>query len=138
MLNYRPAMCLLMLSTLGCGVEQPAARVVPVVAPPNGAASSGTVTVQVEVGDQTQTFEVPDVADGTTLEAVMQAIEEIPITMHGSGVTAFVEAIDGKSTTGDQGWTFKIDDKFANQGVGSTALTPPTTVTWSYGGMQSP
>jgi hypothetical protein len=30
------------------------------------------------------------------------------------------------------GWTFKVDGKLANQGIGSTTLTPPTTITWSY------
>ena len=64
---------------------------------------------------------------------VMGSIDQIPITMRGSGLTAFVDGIGDKSTSGSEGWTFKVDGQFANQGIGSTALSPPTTITWSYG-----
>ncbi len=99
---------------------------------PLPATATGTVTIEIESGDHTQTFQVPDVAAGTTLESLMRSIDQVPITIHGSGLTAFVDGIGGESTSSSKGWTFKVDGEFANQGIGSTTLTPPTTITWSY------
>ena len=63
----------------------------------------------------------------------MRSIDQVPIKMRGSGQSAFVEGIGDQSNTGSMAWTFKVDGEFANQGVGSTTLRPPVTITWSYG-----
>lgn len=97
-------------------------------APP---ANTGTVTIEIE-GSPGKSMEVEGVAQGTTLETVMQSLDQIPVTITGSGTTAFVDAIGDKATSGSEGWTFKVDGEFANAGIGSTVLSPPTTVTWSY------
>ncbi len=101
-------------------------------APPTAEQATGTVTVEVVGDDGIDRYEINNVAAGTTVESLMQSIEQIPVTVRGSGVTAFVEAIDSQSTSSSHGWTFKVDGKFANQGIGSTTLTPPATVTWSF------
>ena len=96
---------------------------------------AGTVTIRI-VSDEKDVveIEIPDVASGESLENVMRQIKECPIEISGSGETAFVQSIDGLDTEGGQGWTFQVDGEFANQGVGKTLLSPPTTVEWSYGG----
>ena len=63
----------------------------------------------------------------------MQSIEGMPVGIHGSGITAFIHSIGGKSTSGTEGWTYKVDGQFANEGIGSTELSPPATITWEFG-----
>ena len=104
--------------------------------PPPVAVQTGTaaaVTIEVKRGDHTDSIRIENVVTGTTLESLMRSIDDMPVTIQGSGVTAFVDRIGDMATSGSEGWTFKVDGKFANQGIGSTTLTPPTTVTWSYG-----
>jgi hypothetical protein len=102
--------------------------------PPAADASVGIVTLLIQSDDgSVHSIEVDDVADGSTLESVMSSVEQIPVEMSGSGLNAFVESIGGISTDSSQGWTFKIDGEFANQGIGQTVLHPPTTVQWSFG-----
>lgn len=95
--------------------------------------STGTVTFRIDDGEETLVFEIEDVREGETLEAVMKRIDQVPISMHGSGVTAFVDAIGGRSTRSAEGWTFTIDGQFSERGVGQTKLNPPTTITWTFG-----
>lgn len=73
-----------------------------------------------------------DVATGTTLEELMRKIESPQIVISGSGVTAFVQSIDGVATNATQGWTFTVDGEFATQGIGTTELTPEQTVRWRF------
>ncbi|WP_161604331.1 DUF4430 domain-containing protein [Roseiconus nitratireducens] len=104
--------------------------------PPTPPADAATGIVAVEILQEDappRRLEIPDVADGTTLAAVMQSISEVPIEISGSGSTAFVQSIGDRTTEGTKGWTFKIDGQFVNRGVGQTTLHPPTTVQWSYG-----
>ena len=112
---------------LGCS------RSAPVVAPPANTGPTGIVTIEVRSNSATQTIDLPGIATGTLLEEVMRSIEEIPIKIEGSGTTAFVDQIGDQATNATDGWTFKVDGEFANQGIGSTRLNPPTTVTWSFG-----
>ena len=63
----------------------------------------------------------------------MRSIKDVPVKVDGSGTTAFVDKIGERATDSTDGWTFKVDGEFANQGIGGTVLTPPTTVTWSFG-----
>ena len=102
--------------------------------PPTADAAVGVVTLEINSKDSAaQTVQVPDVAEGTTLESVMRMVDQIPVTVSGSGTTAFVDSIGDVKTDASQGWTFKVDGEFANQGIGQTVLHPPTTVTWSFG-----
>ena len=103
-------------------------------APPAADAAVGVVTIQIESeGNSPQSIQVADVADGDTLESVMRSIDELEIELSGNGATAFVHSIGDVKTDAAQGWTFKVDGEFANQGIGQTVLHPPTTVQWSYG-----
>ena len=91
----------------------------------------GTVTIEFDQTTDLETAKIENVAAGTTLEQVMRDMKDVKI--QGSGTSAFVAAIGKAKTTGGKGWTFKVDGEWANQGVGGTKLTPPTTITWSYG-----
>ena len=97
------------------------------------AVESGTVKLEIRGSDPPVTIEIADVQTGTTLEQVMRSVTQIPISIRGSGVTAVVDAIGERASSGGEGWVFRVDGVHANQGVGSTVLTPPTTITWIYG-----
>lgn len=100
----------------------------------NGSAvETGTVTLEIQGSGPPLTIEIEDVQTGTTLEEVMRSVTEIPISMRGSGVTAFVDGIGEQAASGSEGWVFRVDGVHANQGVGSTVLTPPATISWIYG-----
>ena len=96
----------------------------------------GPVTFKIHAGDDLVTFDIEEVRAGTTLEAVMRRIDQIPITIGGSGSTAFVDKIGGTATSGSEGWTYTVDGEFAMKGVGQTTLSPPTTVEWTFGSMR--
>ncbi len=112
-------------------------RSTPVADQPAQAKAGGTVTIEIVTEAGSESIELPNIASGTTLEAVMRSVKELPITIRGSGTTAFVERIGNQSTGSSDGWTFKVDGEFANQGIGSTKLTPPTTVRWRFGEFDS-
>jgi hypothetical protein len=115
---------LLLIGCIGCGSAPP---------PPAVDAARATVTLEFNLGDEVKTIDVPDVADGTTLETVLRGVDEIAITLHGSGNTAFVQAIGDTATDASQGWTYKVDGQWSATGVGTTVLHPPTTVSWAFG-----
>ena len=95
-----------------------------------------TIIIYGDRANEPTKFLINEVADGTTLESVMRLIDEIEMEIKGSGTTAFVESISDQKNDAARGWTFKVDGDFANQGIGSTALHPPTTVEWTYGDFQ--
>lgn len=100
----------------------------------NGSAvETGTVTLEIQGSGSPLTIKIEDVQTGTTLEEVMRLVTEIPISIRGSGVTAFVDGIGEQAASGSEGWVFRVDGIHANQGVGSTVLTPPATITWVFG-----
>ena len=121
-----------LLIMVGCdsGVSDPGAGT---QAGNEPAVESGTVTLEIQGSDSPATFEIADVQQGTTLEEVMRSVTQIPISIRGSGVTAFVDGIGEQSASGNDGWVFRVDGVHANQGVGSTVLTPPVTITWVFG-----
>jgi hypothetical protein len=124
--KMKPITAVAILLLAGCS------RSTDVIDPPTVEVASGTVTIKIVGATETQSIEIPDVAQGTLLEAVMRSIKDVPIKIQGSGTTAFVDKIGDQATDSTDGWTFKIDDEFANQGIGSTSLSPPTTVTWRF------
>ena len=96
------------------------------------------MTFQIKQGEELTTFEIEDVPEGATLESVMRRIDQIPISIRGSGVTAFVDQIGDTATSSSEGWTYEIDGEFATRGIGDTTLSPPTIVEWSFGSMTEP
>ena len=115
--------------TAGCRQSSP-----PVA--PTPSSRVGTVTIEIESETANETLMIEDVADGTTVEEVMRRIDQIPVTIHGSGVTAFVDQLGETATSTDSGWTYTVDGEFANQGIGTTTISPPTTITWTFGGYE--
>ena len=95
--------------------------------------ATGPVVMEIDLGGKMQTITIDDVTQGTTLETVMRGIDEIEMDISGSGTTAFVNRIGDVATGSTEGWTFEVDGEYAKQGIGSTKLSPPTTVAWSYG-----
>jgi hypothetical protein len=96
----------------------------------------GPVTFKIHDGNELVTFDIEEVREGTTLEAVMRRIDQIPVTIGGSGATAFVDKIGETATSGSEGWTYTVDGEFAMKGVGQITLSPPTTVEWTFGSMR--
>ena len=96
-------------------------------------AGVGTVTFEIHKANESRVITLENVAVGTTLETVMRSIDEIPIEISGSGITAFVNEIDGLKTTRTDGWTYRIDGEYVSQGIGSISLSPPTKVEWRFG-----
>jgi hypothetical protein len=96
--------------------------------------ATGTVTVEVAIDDDVKVWSIDDVAAGATLEDVLRSTDDFPIEISGSGTTAFVNSIAGKSTSASEGWTYTIDGERAPAGIGSTTITPPTTVRWTFSG----
>ncbi len=124
--------CLLLV---GCDRVSNQPAVTDQVAPVNsGANHSGVVTLQIDLGNTVRRIMVNDVADGTTLESVMRSIDSLDVKITGSGTTAFVHQINGRSASGSQGWTFTVDGQRASKGAGTTKLHPPTTVKWQVSG----
>ena len=122
---------------LGCGsaTEPTPSSILP---PADPAISSGAVTIRfdgIDLGSQ-QEMVVDAVAEGTTVEAVMQSLDGPRLEISGGGLTAFLHGVNGLSNEGDRGWTFLVDGKFATAGMGSTKLSPPTEVVWRYGAME--
>ncbi|EMI15377.1 hypothetical protein RMSM_07706 [Rhodopirellula maiorica SM1] len=91
------------------------------------------VTVVIQGNDEKQTFTRTDIPTGATVEQVMRSIDEVPVTITGSGMTAFVSEIDGVSTTSSEGWKYKVDGVHADKGIGSTKLDAASTITWAFG-----
>ena len=105
----------------------------PAPPPSQSRVNSGAVVVEINHGDRTESLRIENVAEGTTVESLMRSIDKPQMTIHGSGTTAFLDSIGDKTTSSSEGWTYKIDGEFANEGIGSTTLSPPVTITWSYG-----
>lgn len=129
------AVFLIGIALVGC--RQSAPSPAPSVKAVEGG-STGTVTFQFNDAGNVTTFEVQDVAEGETLESVMRRIDQLPVSIRGSGVAAFVDKIGDRETSGSEGWTYTIDGEFATRGIGQTTLSPPTRVEWSFGAMPEP
>lgn len=146
--------CLLAMLISGCRVESPPPSTTP---PPStksseltaeqpsssDTAETKTETVTLEIfkpdgeknADKSKTpaadfSKTIDVTTGTSLEEVMRQLDQPEIVITGSGVTAFVQSIDGVASDSSRGWTFTIDGEFSNVGIGSVKLTPPQTIRW--------
>ncbi|MCM2371742.1 DUF4430 domain-containing protein [Aporhodopirellula aestuarii] len=135
--------CVAALGISGCRSEAPA-----VVAEPDQPASdvdastTGSVTIEIvspeteatenETEDELMLADDFDVAEGATVEDVMKEIQSPEIVIVGSGLTAFIQSIDGVETDGSRGWTYTIDGEFATEGIGSTEVTPGQTIRWQF------
>jgi hypothetical protein len=93
----------------------------------------GTVTIVIQMPDGEVRQEFESVASGTTIAELMAKIESPKVTMIGSGDTAFVKSIGDFGTDAGKGWTFRVDDQWADSGVGAYRLDPPATVQWTHG-----
>ncbi|MDE0867005.1 MAG: DUF4430 domain-containing protein [Rubripirellula sp.] len=124
-------LCSLVVSA-GC-VSEPESSSPKASVKKDAAVETGTVTLEIQGSGEPLTIEIADVSVGTSLEDVMRSVTQIPVSIRGSGVTAFVDGIGDQSASGTEGWVFRVDGVHANQGVGSTSLSPPTTVSWIYG-----
>lgn len=97
----------------------------------------GTVTVVIEMGEQTIRREVEAVPAGTTLAQVMAEISDPPVKITGSGAMTFIESIGELGTTAGKGWLFEVDGQRADRGAGVYELTPPAEVRWWHTSTES-
>jgi hypothetical protein len=98
---------------------------------------AGPVTVVIDFGDSTVRREIESVPEGTTVAQVMTEITDPPVKLIGSGAMTFVDSIGDLGTTGGKGWTFRVDGKWADRGIGAYQLTPPALIEWSHRGSVS-
>jgi hypothetical protein len=101
--------------------------------------ATGPVTVKISLSDFDRddiVIRVEDVESGTTVEALMTSLPDVPVEIRGSGTTAFVDSLAGVATGANSGWTYRIDGEFVNRGIGVTRLEPPATVSWSFNGWE--
>lgn len=121
-------MLVLLVMVFGCSTE---------VAKPGSATATdsvtGIVTVEIIQDEDTQTFQVDNVAAGATVESVMRKVDGIEVSISGSGNLAFLEQIGDQATQNGEGWTYTIDGERVERGIGASKLTPPATITWTYG-----
>lgn len=143
--------CTLAILISGCRVESPTQVTPPsqstAAEPSSSDAKAETVTLEIfkpeaegdadksktNAADFTETI---DVTSGTTLEDVMRQLDQPEIVITGSGMTAFVQSIDGVASDSSRAWTFTIDDEFSNVGIGSAKLTPQQTIRWRFTTLQ--
>jgi len=128
-----PFVTLLLLGSILTGCQRETADTVANESS-QSAESTGTVTVEVEQANGVQTYQVPDVAAGSTVESVMRALDEADMVITGTGTNAFVHQIGEVATGGGEGWTYTIDGELADKGIGSTTIDPPVTIRWEFGG----
>ncbi|WP_236618273.1 DUF4430 domain-containing protein [Rhodopirellula europaea] len=96
-------------------------------------APTGEVTLEFVIDeDTTKSYVVDNVAEGSTLEALMGNLSAPKMEIGGEGATAFVNSIEGVSTNATHGWTYTVDGEFATKGIGTMELNPPTTIVWKY------
>ncbi len=104
---------------------------------PTPPAVVGPVTIEVATAKGTQVIEIQEVRAGTTVEGLMGSIKDVEIVITGSGSTAFLNKIGDLETAGSEGWTYKVDGEHVHEGIGTLQITPPTTITWTYGDYQT-
>lgn len=95
--------------------------------------STGTITFVFKTPDGELRREIESVSSGSTIADVMAKIDDPKIDMIGSGDTAFVKSIGDLGTTDGKGWSFSVDGKWADRGIGAYELTPPATIEWTHG-----
>lgn len=103
------------------------------IAESNTESTVGTVTIVIQMPDGEVRQDFESVASGTTIADLMAKIESPKVTMIGSGDTAFVKSIGQLGTDAGKGWTFRVDDQWADSGVGAYRLDPPATIQWTHG-----
>jgi len=105
------------------------------LSPPEVETRVAAVTVVIQgPGDKEPTrYVVEDVRTGQTVDDVMRRIEGADVKISGSGVTAIITSIGEHANGGSAGWTYRVDDAWADRSMGVYELSPPATVTWKYG-----
>lgn len=132
-----------LLALIGCGRSATTGINTEVAVAEIDSADLGVVTVSINRPDggdamATRGFVVHDVATGTKVEEFMRRLNRedptLDIEITGDGQTAFLNKMDGVATGGGEGWTYRIDDEFVPKGIGVAELSPPTSLTWKFGG----
>jgi len=93
----------------------------------------GTVTIVIDDGKETVEHKIENVTAGTTVEQLMRELDGETTKISGSGSTAILTSLRGLTNAGTQGWTYRVDEDWADRSMGAYELTPPATVLWKYG-----
>ncbi|WP_417736693.1 DUF4430 domain-containing protein [Rosistilla oblonga] len=124
--------CLLLLALVGCqNATEPAA------APPaDGPKIAVRFVFEFGEGEPVEVA-LDAVPDGSTVADAMRQIAEMPDTVQleivGKGDMAFVQSINGKTTSGNEGWSYYVNEEWAQEGVGAIELKDGDLVRWAYG-----
>ncbi|QDS91145.1 hypothetical protein EC9_53650 [Rosistilla ulvae] len=124
--------CLLLLAVAGCQNADD-----PVAAPPADSAKIAVGFV-FEFGEgEPVEIALDAVPAGSTVADAMRQIAEMPGTVQleivGKGDMTFVQSINGKTTSGNEGWSYYVNEEWAQAGVGAIELKEGDLVRWTYG-----
>lgn len=120
----------------GCQQSEPTAD--PVSASnKESSTETGTVTFQFNFGDgRVETVVVDEVSPGQTVLDCLQKIEQPKVVVNGSGQNAFVSSIGELTTAAGEGWSYSVNDQWADRSVGVYEVEAGDEVTWTYGGFE--
>ena len=100
--------------------------------------ATGTVTVTFNYVDApSETVQLPNIAENTSVLALMQMIESPVIVIQGSGINSLVTQIGDLKESSSEGWTYYVNGKWADQGIGSATISPGDEIQWRYGDWSS-
>ena len=90
--------------------------------------------------NETTVIELDDLPASSTVADGMRRIQQIPdqvtIEMQGSGAMTFVSAINELKTAAGEGWSYRVNNQWAEAGVGATGLHDGDVVRWSHGAFE--
>ncbi|MEZ6087277.1 MAG: DUF4430 domain-containing protein [Pirellulaceae bacterium] len=107
-------------------------------APVDAEKSPITVRFEFDFGDhQPVLIELDDLPSSSTVADAMRKIQDMPdtvaIEMQGSGEMTFVRSINDLTTAGGEGWSYSINDQWAEAGIGATQLNDGDVIRWTHG-----
>jgi hypothetical protein len=125
----------LVIVCLACtffGCSQPAEK--PVVDP---SVATGSVTMEIVYpGTELMTIEVAGIAPGQTLLEAIQTVENPKFKTSGAGQGAFITAIGDWDTSGSEGWSYYVNDQWADRSAGVYEINPGDVIRWKYGSFE--
>jgi hypothetical protein len=100
-------------------------------------AQTGQVTVRIAYGpDRVDEVSVQGIGAGTTVLEVMRKIEKPAVEVTGSGANALVVGIGDLQQGNGEGWTYTVNDEFADRGAGVYEIEPGDVIRWRYGNFE--
>lgn len=130
------AVALVLAGLVGCGAKQIAEETADV---PSGdtEAGLGTVIFEFDFGDgRVETVTVEGVGSEATVLDCLKKVKQPEVVVNGSGQNAFVSSIGDLTTAAGEGWSYRVNDQWADRSVGVYEVQSGDKITWTYGGFE--